>query len=43
MSSMFHFKQFSIDQANCAMKVNTDGVLVAALADFLKQAGVNNK
>ena len=34
MSSMFHFKQFSIDQANCAMKVNTDGVLVAALADF---------
>jgi len=34
MSSIFHFKQFSIDQANCAMKVNTDGVLLAALADF---------
>jgi len=34
MSSIFHFKQFRIDQANCAMKVNTDGVLLAALADF---------
>jgi tRNA1Val (adenine37-N6)-methyltransferase len=34
MSSIFHFKQFRIDQANCAMKVNTDGVLVAAIADF---------
>lgn len=31
MSSIFHFKQFSIDQKNCAMKVNTDGVLLAAL------------
>jgi len=34
MSTIFYFKQFSIDQANCAMKVNTDGVLLAALADF---------
>lgn len=34
MSSIFHFKQFSIDQSNCAMKVNTDGVLIAAVADF---------
>ena len=34
MSSIFHFKQFRIDQANCAMKVNTDGVLLAALANF---------
>lgn len=34
MSSIFHFKQFRINQANCAMKVNTDGVLLAALADF---------
>jgi tRNA1Val (adenine37-N6)-methyltransferase len=40
MSSMFHFKQFSIDQANCAMKVNTDGVLVAALADFEDAANI---
>lgn len=33
MSSFFHFKQFSIDQTGCAMKVNTDGVLLAALID----------
>lgn len=31
MSGIFKFKQFSIDQSNCAMKVNTDGVLLAAL------------
>ncbi len=29
---MFQFKQFSIDQQNCAMKINTDGVLLGALA-----------
>jgi len=40
MSSIFHFKQFRIDQANCAMKVNTDGVLIAALADFEKPASI---
>lgn len=40
MSSIFHFKQFSIDQANCAMKVNTDGVLLAALADFKSPAKI---
>jgi tRNA1Val (adenine37-N6)-methyltransferase len=28
---MFHFKQFSVDQSGCAMKINTDGVLLAAL------------
>jgi tRNA1Val (adenine37-N6)-methyltransferase len=33
MTSIFHFKQFSIDQTNCAMKVNTDGVLLAAILD----------
>lgn len=30
MSSIFHFKQFSIDQSRCAMKVGTDGVLLGA-------------
>lgn len=30
---MFHFKQFDVDQSGCAMKVNTDGVLLGALAD----------
>ncbi|MGI4729197.1 MAG: tRNA1(Val) (adenine(37)-N6)-methyltransferase [Janthinobacterium lividum] len=28
--SVFHFKQFSVDQSNCAMKINTDGVLLGA-------------
>ncbi|MDQ3191168.1 MAG: methyltransferase [Bacteroidota bacterium] len=31
--STFHFKQFSIDQDNCAMKVGTDGVLLGAWTD----------
>ncbi|QXV64613.1 methyltransferase [Mucilaginibacter sp. 21P] len=30
--SFFKFKQFDVDQTGCAMKVNTDGVLLAALA-----------
>lgn len=29
---VFRFKQFEVDQANCAMKINTDGVLLAVLA-----------
>ncbi len=40
MSSVFYFKQFRIDQSNCAMKVNTDGVLLAALADFRSPAKI---
>jgi len=40
MSTIFQFKQFSIDQANCAMKVNTDGVLLAALAEFRNPAKI---
>lgn len=31
-NSYFHFKQFSIHQSRCAMKVGTDGVLLGALA-----------
>ena len=30
---MFRFKQFTVDQSNCAMKINTDGVLLGALAE----------
>lgn len=33
MASLFYFKQFCIDQTDCAMKVNTDGVLLAAILD----------
>lgn len=29
---MFRFKQFSVDQTGCAMKINTDGVLLGAMA-----------
>jgi tRNA1Val (adenine37-N6)-methyltransferase len=31
--SLFHFKEFIIDQENCPMKINTDGVLLGALAE----------
>jgi tRNA1Val (adenine37-N6)-methyltransferase len=31
MSNIFKFKQFSVDQTGCAMKINTDGVLLGAL------------
>ncbi|WP_316795661.1 tRNA1(Val) (adenine(37)-N6)-methyltransferase [Pedobacter agri] len=29
--SVFKFKQFEVDQSGCAMRINTDGVLLAAL------------
>lgn len=29
--SVFRFKQFNVDQSGCAMKINTDGVLLAAM------------
>ncbi len=32
MSKPFHFKQFTIEQERCAMKVGTDGVLLGAWA-----------
>lgn len=32
MGLIFKFKQFEVNQMDCAMKINTDGVLVAALA-----------
>ncbi|WP_447766587.1 tRNA1(Val) (adenine(37)-N6)-methyltransferase [Sphingobacterium faecium] len=31
MASIFQFKEFAVDQSDCAMKINTDGVLLAAL------------
>lgn len=33
VSKPFHFKQFSIEQDQCTMKVGTDGVLLGAWAD----------
>jgi len=31
--SVFKFKQFEVDQTGCAMKINTDGVLIGAIAN----------
>ena len=33
MTGIFKFKQFDVDQSGCAMKINTDGVLLGVLAD----------
>jgi tRNA1Val (adenine37-N6)-methyltransferase len=33
MTDIFRFKQFNVDQSGCAMKINTDGVLLGALAE----------
>jgi len=33
MSGIFQFKQFAVDQTGCAMKINTDGVLLGALVN----------
>lgn len=30
---LFKFKQFEVNQAGCAMKINTDGVLIAAMSN----------
>ncbi len=35
IKSVFRFKQFEVDQSGCAMKINTDGVLLAALAESI--------
>jgi tRNA1Val (adenine37-N6)-methyltransferase len=32
-SKVFQFKQFNVDQSGCAMKINTDGVLLGVLAE----------
>lgn len=33
MKSVFRFKQFEVNQQGCAMKINTDGVLLGAMVD----------
>lgn len=37
---IFRFKQFDVDQTGCAMKVNTDGVLLGALAETDKPQNI---
>lgn len=33
MKEVFRFKEFQVDQQGCTMKINTDGVLLGAVAD----------
>jgi tRNA1Val (adenine37-N6)-methyltransferase len=33
MSGIFRFKQFNVDQTGCAMKINTDGVLLGSMVN----------
>lgn len=40
MPDIFRFKQFDVDQSGCAMKINTDGVLLGALADVSQPKSV---
>jgi len=40
MKNIFRFKQFSVDQSGCGMKINTDGVLLGALAGVSDPARV---
>lgn len=40
MPDIFQFKQFSVDQTGCAMKINTDGVLLGAMAQTVVDADI---
>ncbi len=40
MAGIFQFKQFAVDQTGCAMKINTDGVLLGALAEATNSQNV---
>jgi tRNA1Val (adenine37-N6)-methyltransferase len=40
MGSIFRFKRFEVDQTGCAMKINTDGVLLGAIADYDQPAAI---
>jgi tRNA1Val (adenine37-N6)-methyltransferase len=37
---MFRFKQFTVNQTGCAMKINTDGVLLGAIAEVKDPASI---
>jgi len=39
MGNVFRFKKFGVDQSGCAMKINTDGVLLAAVATANMDSG----
>lgn len=41
-TSVFRFKQFEVDQSDCAMKINTDGVLLGAMAALSENGDVSS-
>lgn len=40
-NNKFEFKQFTIEQDRCAMKIGTDSILLGAITDFGKDENVN--
>src|SRR5690606_41534943 len=40
MPDVFRFKRFDVDQEGCAMKINTDGVLLGATATINRPARI---
>ena len=40
MAGIFQFKQFAVNQTGCAMKINTDGVLLGALAEIINPQNI---
>ena len=38
MGNVFRFKEFQVDQQGCAMKINTDGVILGAMSRFSSSA-----
>jgi tRNA1Val (adenine37-N6)-methyltransferase len=40
MGNIFEFKQFSVNQEGCAMRINTDGVLLGAMTDHSNVSSV---
>lgn len=38
---MFHFRQFSVDDSRCAMKVGTDGVLLGSLCPIINSVSAS--
>jgi len=40
MSGIFRFKQFNVDQTGCAMKINTDGVLLGAIVNAINAENI---
>ncbi|MEJ7558028.1 MAG: methyltransferase [Pedobacter sp.] len=40
MGNLFKFKEFQVDQQGCAMRINTDGVILGAISEFPSSASL---